>query len=165
MKKFLLFIFLIITFFFSIYFFYRSYGFIFFVKDHQIIKLALKENFFAKEQKELLVEVVNRQESTEKGLSLRNDLEDKTGQKVDALLFIFPEKEIRRFWMKDMLFDIDICWLNNLAFSSCERKVPFSLSNQNLKIYSSPLVTNLVLETKVNKLNDEELKLKLFFKW
>jgi len=165
MKKFLLFTFLISTLLFSIYFLYRSYGFIFFVKDHQIIKLVLKKNFFAKEQKELLVEVVNRQESTAKGLSLRNDLESKTGQKIDGLLFIFPKKEIRRFWMKDMLFDIDICWLNNLAFSSCERKVPFSSSNQNLTIYSSPLATNLVLETKADKLSDDELKLKLFFKW
>lgn len=165
MKNFLLAVFLVGIFSFLIYFFYSSYGFIFFVKDHQVIKMSLKKGFFAKEQKEILVEIVNTEESTNSGLSLRNDVEDKNGRKIDGLLFIFPKKEIRQFWMKDMLFKIDICWLNNFTFFSCERSISPPLPNQKLTTYPSPLATNLVLETKPNELSDDELKLKLFFKW
>lgn len=165
MKNFLLATFLLGFFSFMIYFFYSSYGFIFFVKDQQIIKLSLKKGFFDKEQKEILVEIANTEESTKKGLSFRSDFEDKNGQKIDGLLFIFPKKEIRQFWMKDMSLKIDICWLNNFAFFSCERSVSPQLSNQKLTIYPSPLATNLILETKPNELSDDELRLKLFFKW
>jgi uncharacterized membrane protein (UPF0127 family) len=81
------------------------------------------------------------------------------------LLFIFPKKEIRQFWMKDMLFNIDVCWLNNLTFLSCERQVQKPYFGKELKIYRSPIISDLVLETAPDYLSNEELKLKLFFKW
>lgn len=165
MKNYLFAIFLLGFFPFLIYFFYCSYGFIFFVKDHQVIRLSLKKGFFDKEQKEILVEIAKTEESARKGFSFRSDFEDKNSQKIDGLLFIFPKKEIRQFWMKDMSLKIDICWLKNFTFFSCERNVSPQLSNQKLTIYSSPLATNLVLEMKPNELSDEQLKLKLFFKW
>jgi uncharacterized membrane protein (UPF0127 family) len=43
----------------------------------------------------------------ELGLSFRPDL----GQK-QAMLFVFPQSDIYRFWMKDMNFPIDIIWLD-----------------------------------------------------
>lgn len=149
---------------FSIYFFYKSYGFIFFVKDHQIVRLVLKDSFFAKAQKELLVEVVNKEASVKNGLSLRANLNSQTGQQIDGMLFVFPQKETRQFWMKDMLFEIDICWLDDLAFISCTRKTSISVKGQENKIYSSPIKSNFVLETLSNKLSDSDLQLKLFFK-
>lgn len=160
----LFFIFLFAVFVFSIYFFYKSYGFIFFVEDHQTVKLVLKKNFFAKAQKELLVEVVNKEESVNNGLSLRVDLKNQDDRKIDGMLFVFPQKEIRRFWMKEMLFEIDICWLDNLTFISCARKATIPAEGQEKTIYSSPVKTNLVLETLPNKLGDSDFQLKLFFK-
>jgi len=150
------------------YFFYTSYGFLFFVSDQQIIKLVLKENLFAKAKKEMVVEVAKTQQSITQGLSLRHDLTSTTGQKIDGLLFILPKKTIQQFWMKDMLFDIDICWLSGSTFLSCERTATAPLApldSQNLTIYRSPAATNLVLETAPNFLSEAELKLKPFFKW
>lgn len=166
-RLFIIFLFAVLIF--AIYFFYKSYGFIFFVKDHQTIKLVLKDNFFAKAQKELLVEVVNREESVKKGLSLRTDLRNQAGQQIDGLLFVFPQKEIRQFWMKEMFFEIDICWLADSTFISCTRKAAIPIENQenaihNLPIYSSPIKSNLVLETLPNILGENDLQLKLFFK-
>jgi uncharacterized membrane protein (UPF0127 family) len=43
----------------------------------------------------------------ELGLSFRPDI----GQK-QAMLFVFPQSDIYRFWMKDMNFPIDIIWLD-----------------------------------------------------
>jgi len=150
---------------FFIYFFYRSYAFIFFVKDRQVIKLVLKDNFFASKKEELLVEVARTKQSTTEGLSNRKSLESVSGQKIDALLFIFPEKTVRRFWMKEMLFNIDICWLNNLNFISCQRSAQTPSPDEDLEIYSSNSDSNIVLETNPNRLSDDDLKLKLFFQW
>lgn len=154
-----------VVFLFCLNFLYSSYGFVFFVKDHQVIKLALKKNFFAAEKQELLVEVVKTRESITKGLSLREDLVSFDGQKLDGLLFIFPKSNIQSFWMKDMLFNIDICWLNDLTFIACERNAKLPVLGEELKIYKSPKLIDTVLETKPDQLSDQELKLKLFFKW
>lgn len=42
-----------------------------------------------------------------RGLSHRYSLADNS-----AMLFVFDEPAIRKFWMKDMFFPIDIIWLN-----------------------------------------------------
>ncbi len=160
----LFFIFLFAALIFAIYFFYKSYGFIFFVKDQQTVKLVLKKNFFAKVQRELLVEIVNDEWSVSNGLSLRDDLVNQAGQQIDGMLFIFPQKEIRQFWMKDMLFEIDICWLVDSSFISCTRQAIVPAIAQEKIIYRSPIKSNFVLETLPNKLSDNDLQLKLFFK-
>ncbi|MBI4406810.1 DUF192 domain-containing protein [Candidatus Micrarchaeota archaeon] len=46
-------------------------------------------------------------EQQTRGLSGRNPLENSK-----AMLFIFPQEEIHRFWMKDMQFSIDIVWIS-----------------------------------------------------
>lgn len=148
--------------FFGAYFFYTSYGFIFFVKDHQVINLTLKKNFFAPVQKEILVEIAKTPTSTAQGLSNRSSMMSINGQEIDGLLFIFPKKETRRFWMKEMLFNLDICWFNNSIFLNCQRMVQAS---DETKIYFSPKPANLVLETQPGFLSDTDLNSKLFFKW
>lgn len=157
--------FLLIFLFVSSYVFYKSYAFIFFTKDQQLVKLTLKKHFFAPVQKEIVVEVVKTQASITKGLSGRVEMKSSNDQKIDGLLFIFPKKEVRHFWMKEMLFDLDICWLENLTFVSCQRAIIEPLeTDQQLTIYSSDLPTNLVLETQPGFFSEKELSSKLFFK-
>lgn len=145
--------------------FYKSYAFLFFVRDGQVIKLALKESFFAPTQKEVALEVAKTSATINLGLSGRQEMISKSGQQIDGLLFIFPQKEIQRFWMKDMLFNLDICWLSETNFLSCHREVPFAQSGGELKIYSPNLPANVVIETKPGFFNDEDLQSKLFFQW
>lgn len=165
MKRFWFGSFLISILLFGIYVFYQSYAFSFFVKDQQLIKLSLKKNFFAPVQKEIVVEVAKSQASVAKGLSNRAEMHSLTGQKIDGLLFIFPKKEIRHFWMKEMLFQLDICWLDNLVFISCQRMAEFPQDDQEPKSYFSPQPSNLVLETQPGFFSDEALQSKLFFQW
>lgn len=165
MKKLFLFGFFSLLLIFFLYFIYISYAFIFFAKDHQILKLSFKENFFSQEEREIVVEVVNSRESTKQGLSNRQDFLSNQGQKIDALLFVFPEEETRSFWMKDMLFEIDICWLQNLALTSCQKARPSSSSDEQLEIYHSPFITNLVLETEPDFFTKNDSGKKFFFKW
>ena len=55
----------------------------------------------------LKVEIANTQEKQMKGLSGRKALD-----KNEAMLFIFEKNGIYPFWMKGMLFPLDIIWLN-----------------------------------------------------
>lgn len=150
---------------FGVYVFYQSYAFIFFVKDQQLIKLTLKKHFFAPTQKEIVVEIARTQASITKGLSNRVEMKNSNNQEINGLLFIFPRKEMRQFWMKEMLFDLDICWLNNLIFVSCQKATKPTQIDQNLEVYSSKVPVNFVLETKPGFFNEEDLNSKLFFQW
>ena len=53
------------------------------------------------------VEVVQTLQALSKGLSGRESLSEDEG-----MLFVFTESGQHRFWMKDMLFDLDILWLD-----------------------------------------------------
>lgn len=57
---------------------------------------------------EIVVNVVDTPEGREKGLSGHKSLESNEG-----MLFIFPEEKQHGFWMKEMLFPIDIIWLDS----------------------------------------------------
>lgn len=60
--------------------------------------------------REFRLEVVDTQELRAKGLSGRDGLPEDT-----AMMFVFPETGVHCFWMKDMLFPIDIVWLDSDA--------------------------------------------------
>lgn len=57
-------------------------------------------------------------EERAKGLSGRVGLKENEG-----MFFVFPKEGLHGFWMKDMLFPIDILWLNK------ERKVVYIVEN------------------------------------
>jgi uncharacterized membrane protein (UPF0127 family) len=57
---------------------------------------------------ELVVEIADNQFTRNRGLSDREILEEGSG-----MLFVFDKEGEYRFWMKDMLFPIDILWFNS----------------------------------------------------
>ena len=57
--------------------------------------------------KTLTVEIANTESSRELGLSGRSGM--KTGE---GMLFIFDRQGKYGFWMKDMLFSLDMIWIN-----------------------------------------------------
>ena len=124
----------------------------------------LKDNFFANQRKVILVEVVKEENSTQRGLSDREQLQTAKGQDLGGMLFIFPEVSTRYFWMKDMHFDIDICWFKERSLLDCTRQVlkPDSDNEENLAIYRSPQKVDLVLETMPDFLPSEFIGSKLY---
>lgn len=164
MKPRLLFLLFSILLLLALYLFYLSSGFVFLLKDRQVVTLVLKEHILAPVQKELLVEVVINQDSITAGLSNRADLKTLDGQTLGGMLFVFKDKTKQNFWMKDMLFDLDICWLDDLRFLSCARGVKPPESLRSPEIYSSLGPANFVLETRPGLLSAEDLDLQLFLK-
>ena len=66
------------------------------------------------------VEVVSTREKMSLGLGGRETLEEDAG-----MLFVFSEPDFYGIWMKDMLFSIDIIWLDeNFKVVHIEENVP-----------------------------------------
>jgi uncharacterized protein len=57
---------------------------------------------------ELILEIADTPDKRSLGLSNRESLAEDKG-----MLFTFDEAKLHGFWMKDMLFPIDIAWLND----------------------------------------------------
>lgn len=87
----------------------------------------------------------------QKGLSDRKSLCNHCG-----MLFLFPEKQQKGFWMKDMRFDIDILWIDDTEVVHIEKNVSHKTPE---KVYRPQEEVNAVLELpagKVDKLKIQE---------
>lgn len=79
-----------------------------------------------------------------KGLSGKDKLDQDTG-----MLFIFPQKDIYGFWMKEMKFSIDIIYINDDKIIDIFENVPAPTANtqtSTLPIYKPKETANYVLE-------------------
>lgn len=105
--------------------------------DHQIMELRTADN------QVLAVEVVTQPESITQGLSGRRQLG------AQGMLFIFERPVTPSFWMKDMLFDLDLVWVRNGQVVAVTPSVPHPASNtpdSALPVYQPPQVVDMVLE-------------------
>ncbi len=104
--------------------------------DHQPFELTLNDH-------SLTVEVVNTPASITQGLSGRPEL----GR--DGMLFVLGQSRIPLFWMKDMLFDLDMVWLDDNQVVDITTNVPRPQPNtpdHQLPLYQPRQPANLVLE-------------------
>lgn len=74
------------------------------------------------------------------GLSYQKSLEKNSG-----MLFIFDDKQVRSFWMKDMNFPLDIIWINDNKIVSIDKSLPPAGERPQMS-YSSKLPINYALE-------------------
>jgi uncharacterized membrane protein (UPF0127 family) len=89
------------------------------------------------------VEIVESDEERAQGLSNREKLEDSEG-----MLFVFPESGYHPFWMKDMLFPIDIIWIDeNLEVIAIDKNIR---PNTYPQTFRPPRPAKYVLETNVH---------------
>lgn len=92
----------------------------------------------------LFVEIADDKVSRAKGLSGRTHLTDDNG-----MLFVFPAPQKVSFWMKDMLFPIDIVFIKNAKVVHIEHNVPNPSPDtplNELPSYVSPKPVDMVLE-------------------
>lgn len=86
------------------------------------------------------VEISDTPAKQVQGLSDRAELDSESG-----MLFIFPDKRIRQFWMKNMHFPIDIIWINDDKIVNISKNLPPEGELPD-KTYSSESDVNYVLE-------------------
>jgi uncharacterized membrane protein (UPF0127 family) len=87
------------------------------------------------------IEAVKTASAITKGLSGRENLCPDCG-----MLFIFNDKQIRRFWMKEMKFSLDIIWIKDDKVVGIAEKVPLFDGNNQIGAVMSPISVNRVLE-------------------
>jgi uncharacterized membrane protein (UPF0127 family) len=95
--------------------------------------------------KTIFVDIADTPSLQTKGLSGRKSLNEDEG-----MFFIFPDSQIRYFWMKDMQFPIDILWIDNEGkICGIEKDTPIPEANTpdyKLPVYSSFKPAKYVLE-------------------
>jgi uncharacterized protein len=105
-------------------------------QDHQTTMIKIGET-------SLEVELAMTEQSTTQGLSGRQTIG------ADGMLFIFPTTQVRHFWMKEMLFPIDIIWIKDHKIVGLSKNVlPPEPGTPLAKLptYPSPVSVNMVLE-------------------
>ena len=78
------------------------------------------------------------------GLSGRSSIDSHEG-----MLFTFSGSSTRTFWMKGMLFSIDIIWIQDSVVVGFEKNVPYPKVGESfggLTLYTSPVPVDTVLE-------------------
>jgi len=114
------------------------------VNDKEIVSIffnSAHENDLSQEL--LKVEVVTTSESITQGLSGRSTIG------ADGMLFIFQNKAQQYFWMKDMLFNLDIIWIADttvVGITKAVQKPEENTPDNRLKIYPSEVEVDMVLE-------------------
>lgn len=83
--------------------------------------------------KPIRVDIARTENERRQGLSGRQPLDTDQG-----LLFIFPQNSSPQFWMKDMLFDIDIIWINDGVINKIDANVPAPENNDEQLPYYMP---------------------------
>jgi uncharacterized membrane protein (UPF0127 family) len=66
----------------------------------------------------------------------------------DGMLFLFETPRIQSFWMKDMLFEIDILWIRDGRIVGITPNLPLPKSPRELPQFASPVPCDVVLEVR-----------------
>jgi len=97
-------------------------------------------NYVSINGRTVAVEIADTPASQSRGLSNHPPLAENQG-----MLFIFPDRQTRTFWMKEMLFPLDIIWLDGNRIVKISANLPAEGVSPS-KIYSSDSPVNYVLE-------------------
>jgi len=101
--------------------------------DYQVINYQL-------ENKNLHLLVADTPQKWEQGLMNVKKLD--TG--INGMIFIFPTKEIRTFWNKNTLVDLDVYWLNNKQIVGKDFLPAITKDNETKFIISSQEVNRVI---------------------
>jgi uncharacterized protein len=85
-------------------------------------------------------EIADNFEAWRQGLSDRKTLDPEAG-----MLFVFPDKQIRNFWMKNMHFPLDIIWIDDDRVVNISANLPPE-GETPAATYDSVIPVNYVLE-------------------
>ena len=98
------------------------------------------------------VDIADTEKKRNRGLSRQNKLDDDKG-----MLFVFEKSGVYPFWMKDMLFSIDIIWIdeNMKVVYIKENATPESFP----KIFTPDSQARYVLEVNAGIVKDKKFKI------
>jgi len=101
----------------------------------------------------LEVEVAESQQEQRRGLSGRNALRHDRG-----MLFVYPEKAIRNFWMKDMRFGLDVLWIADGAVVGTQERIPYATDADGVVRFHSNAPADMVLEVNAGWIAEHNIR-------
>ncbi len=105
--------------------------------------------------KVIWVDLAQTSEEKAKGLGGRAELADDEG-----MLFIFSNKDLPVFWMKDMNFPIDIIWLDGNNVVDITENIPAPEKGQkDLPLYQPSQKVDYVLEVKSGFVQENNIRI------
>ena len=75
----------------------------------------------------------------------------------EGMIFMFPQKQVRSFWMKDMNFPLDIIWIDGDTILHIHEDLPPE-GESPLRRYSSEFPVNVVLEVNAGFCREFKIK-------
>lgn len=106
---------------------------------------------------EVRVEVAATEATQERGLSGKRGLDA-----LEGMYFVFPHEDKYAFWMKDMLFPIDIIWIREGAIADITTDIPPPGPGQaQLPTYGPRVPVDRVLEVRAGFAREHGLKIGL----
>ncbi|OGG02370.1 hypothetical protein A2W14_00390, partial [Candidatus Gottesmanbacteria bacterium RBG_16_37_8] len=102
------------------------------------------------------LEIADNDALRSQGLSGRKNL-----TKNDGMLFIFNQKGVYSFWMKEMYIPLDFIWLDGDTIVDLSEKVPppVNFSSTDIPLITPKFPVDKVMEVKAGTI--EELRLKV----
>ena len=104
----------------------------------------------------LFVSVVVSPSALERGLSGQSEVP------MQGMLFVLPERAVPNFWMKDMLFDLDLIWIDSTTIVDITKNAPAPDKQtplDELPRYSPTKPVTLVLEIPAGQSDQLGLKI------
>ncbi|HEV2339528.1 MAG TPA: DUF192 domain-containing protein [Patescibacteria group bacterium] len=77
--------------------------------------------------------------------------------KADGMLFLFPHPGYYAFWMKDMVFSLDMVFIRNNIIVTIIRHIPVPKNQANLPIYHPAKPADMVLEINAGSANNMKI--------
>lgn len=105
----------------------------------------------------LAAEVARERADLARGLSGRDKLAS-----GEAMLFLFPRPDRYGFWMKKMLFPIDIFWIRGNAIVDIEERAPppsLGTDDASLAVFVPEAPADMVLETRAGFAADHRVRI------
>lgn len=102
---------------------------------------------------QIKAEVADNQADLARGLSERPSLDENTG-----MYFNLGGKKVATFWMKSMLFPIDIIWIEEQKIVGINENVPIPV-NGMIPTYTSPQAVTHVLEVNAGFVRKNNVKI------
>lgn len=102
---------------------------------------------------QLILEIADTGEKRAKGLSGRSTLPQNRG-----MLFIFAERGIYPFWMKEMNFPLDFIWIDGQEVVDINQNIPYQQGNQLPSTVSPKVPVDKVIEVNAGVVNSSGIK-------
>ncbi len=132
------------------------FGILIFLKFQEVLEASAPKNVIITNQagNDIIIDIELARTDAEhtQGLSGREKLPEGEG-----MLFVFGEKSVRNFWMKDMNFPIDIIWLDGEKIVKISRNLPPEGEKPN-NHYSSGIAVDYVLEVPAGFCDTNKIK-------